>query len=113
MMTRIRDRERCREEGFHTYWIELPQDNPFRFALYRQEILNQEESLILTQNIYIRRDGYIDDTKKEITRLYSIDDLKGLVSPKGFGNFKATSNFEDAEYIEGESEKLAFLIKKE
>jgi SAM-dependent methyltransferase len=113
MMTRIRDRERCKEEGLHTYWIELPQDNPFRFALYRQEILNQEESLILTQNIYIRRDGYIDDSKKEITRVYSLDDLKGLVSPKGFGNFKATSNFEDADYIEGESETLAFLIKKE
>ncbi|MEA3223800.1 MAG: hypothetical protein U9P49_11635, partial [Thermodesulfobacteriota bacterium] len=94
---------------FYTYWVEFPEDHPFRFGLYRQEILDCEKSLIFTQNVYVRRDGFIDDSKKEITRFYSLEALENLLGSKGFRNIKVAANFNNAEYIEGKSERLVLL----
>ncbi len=112
MMTRVRERERFKKEGVYRYWIEMPEDNPFRFGLYQQEMLSWEESLILTQNIYIHKNGTIDDSKKEVTKFYSLNNLKDLLISNGFGEFKKSENFDDAEYLEGRSEHLTLLAMK-
>jgi SAM-dependent methyltransferase len=112
MMTRVKDREICNEQGSHSYWLEFEAENPFRYGLYKQEIIDPENSIIFTQNIYIRRDGFIDDSKKEFTRFYTLDEISKMLDRHDMNTVDYFSDFEENIYSEGSSERLVCIGEK-
>ncbi|MDC0156184.1 class I SAM-dependent methyltransferase [Verrucomicrobia bacterium] len=109
MMTRVKDREMCNKHGSHSYWLEFEAENPFRFGLYKQEIVDSDNSIMFTQNTYIRRDGFIDDSKKEFTRFYTLHEISKMLDRYEMNTVDCFSDFDGNTYEEGASERLVCI----
>jgi len=91
-------------------WIELPEDDPFRFYL-TEYTYHESQNCLEGKEIFIRRDGYIDDSKREIIKIYPYEEIKGILEGKGFSIEGAYSDWDKKEY-DINADKLIIIAKK-
>lgn len=91
-------------------WVELPKSDPFRFYLSKY-IFYEKENCLDCREIFIRRDGYIDDTKNEVLKIYSMDEINKMLIKSGF-EIKDIHGEWNKEKYDNRSEKLIIMAKK-
>lgn len=78
-------------------WKELPESDPFRFYLTKYTFYEMEKCLECKE-IFIRRDGYIDDSKSEVLRIYSLDEIGKMIKENNFEIQDVFSDWDKKEY---------------
>ncbi len=91
-------------------WIELPETNAFKFALYRQT-RNRTKNLILSETIYLRRDG-AERRKADMEIAYTRPMLEVLLRDVGFADFQFMGGYDGAEFDPAKSEYLIVVARK-
>jgi hypothetical protein len=77
--------------GGRSFWVELPDSNAFRYALYRQQS-NADRRLLRNESIYIGRD--LQETRKvELTEVCDIAELAESVTAVGFASVDLYEGF--------------------
>ena len=104
--------EFCKMNNKHEYnnWVELPESDPFRYYLSKYTFFVLERCLE-SKEIFIKRDGYIDDTKKEVLKVYSLREVNIMLEQNGFKLEGAYSEWDKKEYND-QSEKLIIMARK-
>ena len=91
-------------------WLELPESDPFRFYLTKF-LYHEIERCLECKEIFVRRDGYIDDSKNEVLKIYSIDEISNMLTVKGFKIENMYSEW-DKEENSASSDKLIIMARK-
>ena len=71
------------DTGEYRSWYELPESDPFRYYLTHYNYIPATKTLD-AKEIFVRRDGWIDDSKREVLRLYSPSEITDLLETSGF-----------------------------
>lgn len=79
-----------RLDGERTFWVELPESNAFKYALYRQEA-SADGRLLRTESIYVTRE-LTEQRKVEVTEVCDVERLTERLLASGF---VAVSAYED------------------
>ena len=97
------------KKEFNT-WVELPESDPFRYYLMKYTY-HEDEGCLDSKEIFIRRDGYIDDSKNEVLKIYSLDEISQLLGNNGFKIKNIFSEWDKKKYNESD-EKLIIMAEK-
>lgn len=91
----------CRRGGSRSqrHWFELPESDPFRFYLSEYDY-DEIGRVLHHQKIFVRRDGRIDDGRKESLRLYDYDEVVKLLAP-WFGDLSCYGSWAGERYTQG------------
>jgi SAM-dependent methyltransferase len=92
-------------ERERTFWVELPESNAFRYALYRQEA-SADRQLLRTESIYITRD-LTERRKVEVTEVCDVDRLTERLRARGFGAVSLYADFAGAPF---DSERSGHVV---
>lgn len=101
----------CMMSTDYTYrsWIELPESDPFRYYLTHYMYLPAIKALD-AKEIFVKRDGFIDDTKREVLRIYSASEIFDLLDNNGF---KMTGYYSDWNKAKGDASADKSIIVAE
>jgi len=97
-------------DGTRSFWHELPQTNPVKFAMYRQDY-DQAMRVIRSESVYIFRDSR-EKRKVEFLRFYSKADLCDLIERNGFTRLTCYGDYSSNPFREDESEYLIVVAEK-
>jgi len=97
------------KKEFNT-WVELPESDPFRYYLMKY-IYHEKEGCLDSKEIFIKRDGFIDDSKNEVLKIYSLDEIRQLLENTGFKIKDIFSEWDKKKYNDSD-EKLIIVTQK-
>lgn len=102
----------CRVEETHTYcrWAELPEGDPFRFAL-SEFILEEKRAILSHRKTFIARSGEVDEGRMEAIRLYKPDEVHELLS-KRFQSIELFSGWTSTPYRGGDDVLIVTACRK-
>lgn len=70
--------EDVRRNGTHLYWEEFPQDDPFKYGLYKLDL--DSDKNIVYDKIFIRRDNGKEEYFKNVLKSYTRDESIKLLN---------------------------------
>jgi hypothetical protein len=91
-------------------WHEFPLLDPFRYGLYQTEIV---DGICITESRFIRRDGGEESRKLELSKAYSLADIRELLAGCGFRVFQVFAGFGGEVYHADSSERLLVVATKD
>lgn len=92
-------------------WVELPETNAFKYALYGSTMVS-DEHILRVESRYLAREGQ-DTIKVEYSRLYTLAELETILQYSGFEVEGVYSSFAQQPYCEGESDRLIITARKQ
>jgi SAM-dependent methyltransferase len=96
--------------GERSFWVELPESNAFRYALYRQQV-SADGRTLRNESIYITRD--LQETRKvEITEVCDVGALAAHLEQSGFATPALYEGFSMNEFDLEHSAQVVVLAKK-
>jgi SAM-dependent methyltransferase len=99
-----------REPGVETQqWIAFPKTDPFSYGLYSYTI---ENGINTSKSIFIKRDGNEEQSKIELSKVYSIKEISNLLTECGFVIEDTFCNFNEEPFFEKLSERLVVVGMK-
>lgn len=98
-------------DGKLRQWHPLPPEDSFAYYLGDFEYF-EDRKTICHRKTFIGRDGRIDTGRVEVLSYYDQDELSSLLRQQGFENLKAYQDFEDSNYLEGQSTELVLLAQR-
>jgi SAM-dependent methyltransferase len=97
-------------EGQRTFRIDLPESNPFRYALYRQDA-SADGRTLRTESVYIARDAG-ERRKVEFTEVCDVDELGGRLLARGFSQVDRYADFVFAPFDPNSSPNLVLVARR-
>lgn len=73
--------EYIKQEGEYRFWEEFPQDDPFKYGLYRLDL--DDDGNIVDEKMFIRRDNGKEESFKNIIKSYTRNESIDLLSRYG------------------------------
>ena len=97
---RVRSHCALEADGVIRHWQELPPEDPFRFYLSRYRF-DQISKLLHHEKTFVGRDGSVDEGRSETLRVYSAEEMIGLLDP-GYEDIVLFSGWRDEPYKDGD-----------
>lgn len=69
--------EHIQKEGAYRFWEEFPEDDPFKYGLYKMDL--DTDNNVVDEKVFIRRDGMKEETFKNIIRSYTREESIALL----------------------------------
>jgi SAM-dependent methyltransferase len=93
-----------------SFWVELPDTNAFRYALYRQEFQPSSET-VLNESIYLARDGR-ESRKVEVTDARDVSALVEVLRAAGFRRVLTYGDLSMTPFSQQNSDRVVVVGEK-
>lgn len=93
-----------------TFWVELPESNPFAYGLYKL-IHFSDAGLLESESTYLSSDGS-KKSKKELACVYSVLEVKQLLLEAGFGRIDVFGSLDKEPFGQDVSQRMLILAGK-
>ena len=90
-------------------WNVFPETDPFSYGLYSHKIIN---GINTTESIFIKRDGGGQSKKLDLSKVYSLQEISELLSAFGFRVSEYFADFNEATYVQQDSERLLIVAER-
>lgn len=89
-------------------WSAFSLTDPFSYGLYLNKI---ENGINRSESIFIKRDG-TESKKVELCKVYTLEDITGLLESKGFLVEEVFSSFDETAFMPESSDRMLVLARK-
>jgi len=97
----------ARDDRTIRYWNYGNSSDPWRYHLHQVKY-DEKRKIRKHKKIFVNKNGQIDNSKYEELRLYSADELEGLLRSSGFKDIEFYGDWNSRPYFEGSQYTIVF-----